>query len=84
MVRLAETPIHEKNFTLYGAVHEYEARLIQLALEDAGGSVTKAARLLGLTHQTLTAKLEGRHRKLLAKRTPPVPRRKSIIKKPDK
>lgn len=80
MRRLAETPIHEKNFTLYGAVHEYEARLIEMALEDAGGSVTKAARLLGLTHQTLTAKLEGRHRKLLAKRTPPKKRLKSIIK----
>ena len=82
MRRLAETPIHEKNFSLYGAVHEYEARLIEQALEDAGGSVTKAARLLGLTHQTLNAKLEGRHRRLLAKRTPVKKRLKSIIKKP--
>jgi DNA-binding NtrC family response regulator len=81
MRRLAETPIHEKNFTLYGAMHEYEARLIERALEDAGGGVTKAARLLGLTHQTLTAKLEKKHRQLLAKRTPPKKRLKSIIKK---
>lgn len=81
MLRLAEPPIHEKNFTLYGALHEYEARLIELALEDAGGSVTKAARLLGLTHQTLTSKLEKQHRKLLAKRMPPKRRLKSIIKK---
>jgi DNA-binding NtrC family response regulator len=82
MRRLAETPIHEKNFSLYGALHEYEARLIEQALEDAGGSITKEARLLGLTHQTLTAKLEGRHRRLLAKRKPPIKRRKSIIKEP--
>jgi transcriptional regulator with PAS, ATPase and Fis domain len=82
MRRLAETPIHEKNFTLYGAMHEYEARLIEMALEDAGGSVTKAARLLGLTHQTLGAKLEKKHRKLLAKRTPVKKHLRSIIKKP--
>jgi tetratricopeptide (TPR) repeat protein len=82
MRRLGETPIHEKNFSLYGAIHEYEARLIEQALEDAGGSITKAARLLGLTHQTLTAKLEGKHRRLLAKRTPPKKRLKSIIKEP--
>ncbi len=63
-------------------MHEYEAKLIEQALEDAGGRVTKAARLLGLTHQTLTAKLEGKHRKLLAERTPPKKRLKSIIKKP--
>jgi tetratricopeptide (TPR) repeat protein len=81
MRRLVGTPIHEKNFTLYGAVHEYESKLIEQALEDAGGSVTKAARLLGLTHQTLSSKLEGQHRRLLAKRTPPKKRRKSIIKK---
>jgi hypothetical protein len=53
-----------------------------MALEDAGGSVTKAARLSGLTHQTLAAKLEGRHGKLLAKRTPPKKRLKSIIREP--
>lgn len=82
MRRLAEPPIYEKNFTLYGAVHEYEAKLIERALEDAGGSVTKAARLLGLTHQTLNAKLEGRHKKLLARRKPVQKRRRSIIKKP--
>jgi tetratricopeptide (TPR) repeat protein len=84
MRRLAETPIHEKNFSLYGAMHEYEARLIEQALEDAGGSVTKAARILGLTHQTLSSKLAGQHRQLLGKRTPPKKRLKSIIKDPSK
>jgi tetratricopeptide (TPR) repeat protein len=80
MRRLAETPIHEKNFTLYGAVHEYEARLIEQALEDAGGSVTKAARLLGVTHQSLNGMLDGGHSQLQRKRTPPKKRLRSIIK----
>jgi tetratricopeptide (TPR) repeat protein len=82
MRRLAETPIHEKNFSLYGVVHEFEARLIGQALEESGGSVTKAARLLGITHQTLNAMLEGRHQRLQQKRTPAKKRLKSIIKKP--
>lgn len=82
MRRLAETPIHDKNFSLYGAVHEFEAKLIGQALEDSGGSVTKAARLLGITHQTLNAMLDGRHKGLQGKRTPPKKRLKSIIKIP--
>ncbi len=80
MRRLSETPFHEKNFSLYGAVHEYEAELIEKALEDAGGSLTKAARLLGVTHQTLNGMLDGRHGKLQPKRTPLKRRLKSIIK----
>jgi DNA-binding NtrC family response regulator len=82
MLRLGETPIHEKNFSLYGAVHELEAKLIGKALEDAGGSVTKAARLLGVTHQTLNAMLDGRHSQLQKKRKPRQKRRRSIVKKP--
>lgn len=82
MRRLSDTPIHEKNFSLYGAVHEFEAKLIGQALEDSGGSVTKAARLLGLTHQTLGTMLSTRHKQLSGKRLPPVKRLKSIIKKP--
>ena len=80
--RLAETPIHEKNFSLYGAVHELEAKLIGQALEESGGSITQAARLLGITHQTLNAMLGSRHKQLQQKRRPPTPRRKSIIKRP--
>lgn len=82
MRRLAETPIHDKNFSIYGAVHEFEAKLIAQALEDSGGSVTKAARLLGISHQTLNAMMSGRHKRLHEKRTPPKKRLKSIIKKP--
>jgi transcriptional regulator with GAF, ATPase, and Fis domain len=81
MRRLAGTPVHEKNFTLYGAVHEFEAKLIGRALDDSGGSVTKAAKLLGLTHQSLISILQKRHRPLAAKRKPAQRRLKSIIKK---
>jgi tetratricopeptide (TPR) repeat protein len=83
MRRLSDTPIHEKNFSLYGSVHELEAKLIGQALEDSGGSVTKAARLLGVTHQTLNSMLEGRHKQLWEKRTPRQKRLKSIMKKPE-
>jgi tetratricopeptide (TPR) repeat protein len=42
--RLGDTPFHEKNFSLYGAVQDFKARLIGQALEETGGSVTKAAK----------------------------------------
>ncbi|HEX8556783.1 MAG TPA: helix-turn-helix domain-containing protein [Pyrinomonadaceae bacterium] len=84
MRRLSDTPIRDKNFSLYGAMQEYEAKLIGRALEESGGSITKAARLLGLTHQTLGSILNTRQRKLSAKRKPVLKRLKSIIKKPEK
>lgn len=73
----------DRNFTLHGAVHEFEAKLIERALEEAGGSLTKAARLLGLTHQTLGSTLNSRHKQLSGKRKPPQKRLKSIMKKPE-
>lgn len=81
MRRLSDTPIHEKNFSLYGAVHELEAKLIGQALEETGGSITKAAGLLGLTHQTLISILNSRHKALSGKRKPARRRLKSIIRK---
>jgi tetratricopeptide (TPR) repeat protein len=84
MKRLSVVQLGDKNFTLPGAVHGYEAKLIERALEETGGSITKAARLLGLTHQTLGSILNTRHKKLSAKRTPVQKRLKSIIKKPQK
>ena len=79
--RLSGMQITDRNFTFYGAVHALEARLIEQALELEGGSVTRAADRLGLKRQTLTNMLRDRHQKLFDKRTPPVPRLKSIIKK---
>lgn len=81
MRRMAGVQIHDKNFSFYSAIHELEAKLIKQALEEAGGSVVRAARLLGLKHQTLTSMLKSRHQKLLPKRTPPEKRLRSIIKK---
>lgn len=61
-------------------VLRYEGDLIRRALEATGGSVTRAARLLGITHQGLAFILNGRHRNLLAIRKPVKPRRRSIIR----
>jgi transcriptional regulator with PAS, ATPase and Fis domain len=59
----------------------YEASLIRLALENAKGSVTRAARLLRVTHQRLCAMLQGRHKNLQVAKKPAQPRRRSIITK---
>jgi tetratricopeptide (TPR) repeat protein len=82
MRRLTTVQFGDKNFTLPGAVHEFEAKLIERALEESGGSITRAARLLGLTHQTFNSILNKRHKQLSAKRKPPQKRLKSIIKEP--
>ena len=79
MRRLAGIDPGDRNFTFYGAVHEFEEKIIGWALEESGGSVARAARLLGLKHQTLGSMLNQRHKKLLPKRTPRVRRLRSII-----
>lgn len=61
-------------------VLNYEGDLIRRALEGSGGSVTRAARLLGITHQGLAFILNGRHKTLLSARTPVKTRRRSIIR----
>jgi DNA-binding NtrC family response regulator/Flp pilus assembly protein TadD len=61
-------------------VLSYEASLIKLAFENAKGSVTRAARLLGVTHQRLCSMLQGRHKDLLSVRKSAQRRRRSIIK----
>jgi transcriptional regulator with GAF, ATPase, and Fis domain len=54
--------------------------LIRRALEVSKGSVTRAARLLGITHQGQAFIINGRHKSLLAIRTPVKTRRRSIIR----
>jgi tetratricopeptide (TPR) repeat protein len=68
--------------TLEDEVNYFEGRLIAEALERANGSVTRAARELGLTHQGLADIIDGRHSKTLAgARRPKRERRKSIMRK---
>ncbi len=82
MRRMSDVNLHDKNFSLYSAVQSLEAKLIGQALEEAGGSVTRAAKLLGLKHQTLIAMMKARHKELQRKRATPEKRLRSIIKEP--
>jgi transcriptional regulator with PAS, ATPase and Fis domain len=61
-------------------VHAYERNLIRLALDNAGGSITRAARLLNVTHQGLAYIVNGRHKDLLALRKPTRTRRASLMR----
>lgn len=70
----------ETKGTLRQVMRRYEGELIKQALQSAGGTVTQAARLLGVTHQTLIYLLNHRHRHLLTERTPVVRRRRAIVK----
>jgi tetratricopeptide (TPR) repeat protein len=67
-------------FSLDTEVLRYEGGLIRRALEESGGGVTRAARLLGVTHQGLAFILNGRHSDLLSIRSPVKRRRRSIIR----
>jgi tetratricopeptide (TPR) repeat protein len=74
-------PDLDEYFTLPEAVLKYEARFIEQALEEEGGSISRAARRLGLSHQTLGAIINTRHKNLHGKRSPEIKRRRSIITK---
>lgn len=67
--------------TLVEEVRRYEGELISQALVTSKGSVTRAAMLLGVSHQRLIYILESRHRELLSVRTPPRTRQNIIKKK---
>ena len=80
-----ETPqsVEERwaGFSLKTEVLRYESELIERALRDAGGVVSRAAKLLGFKHhQTFVALLNNRHKSLLHARSPIVPRRRSLVK----
>jgi DNA-binding NtrC family response regulator len=51
-------------------MRRYENDIIRQALKTAQGKVTRAAHLLGISHQRLIYILESRHRDLLSVRTP--------------
>jgi transcriptional regulator with GAF, ATPase, and Fis domain len=65
-------------------VHAYERNLIRLALDSAGGSITRAARLLNITHQGLSYIVNGRHSDLLGLRKPTRTRRVSLMRPENK
>ena len=71
----------ETETALRQMLYRYEKKITRQALQRANGSVTQAARLLGITHQALNYMLESRHRDLLIERNPVIRRRRSIIKK---
>jgi len=68
-------------FSLKREVLRYEAELIERALRDSGGVVSRASKLLGFNHhQTFVALLNNRHRNLLHARRPIVPRKRSTLR----
>jgi CheY-like chemotaxis protein len=68
-------------FSLKREILRYESELIANALADAGGVVSRAAKLLGFRHhQTFVALLNNRHNSLLHARTPINPRKRSVAR----
>ena len=73
-----------EGFSFKQQVLNCEEALIERGLEDAGGSVTKAARLLGMHHQSLVYLINARHKGLLKKRSVVRKRRRHIFSAPRK
>jgi tetratricopeptide (TPR) repeat protein len=69
-----------ENFNLPEEVRKCEAKYIKKALTETNGSVTKAAKLLGISHQNLSLLLKNRHKDLAYAKKPR--RRRSDRKKP--
>jgi DNA-binding NtrC family response regulator len=73
-----------KGFNFYDVVLRFEARLIERALREAGGVVTRAAQLLGIERGSLDAMLrKGRHKALEHLRMPVEPHRSSLMFRDD-
>jgi tetratricopeptide (TPR) repeat protein len=70
------------DISLFDEVHRYEALLIERALREAKGKVSRAAKLLHVNHQTLILIINNRHKDLLPIRRPAIPRRRSIMRDP--
>jgi CheY-like chemotaxis protein len=70
-----------KGFSLAREVIRYERLIIERALKDAGGVVTRAAQLLGFKHHnSLISRINKRHTNLLTSRSPILPRKRGIIR----
>ncbi|MDQ2976212.1 MAG: tetratricopeptide repeat protein [Acidobacteriota bacterium] len=59
-----------KSYDLHTEVLKFEGSLIQKALAQANGSVTRAASLLEMSYQGLAYVIESRHKDLLKQRSP--------------
>jgi tetratricopeptide (TPR) repeat protein len=69
-----------EGFSFRSEVIRYEQLLIERALRDAGGVVSRAAQFLGFRHhQSLISLLNTRHKTLIQARSPVRPRRHSIM-----
>jgi tetratricopeptide (TPR) repeat protein len=74
-----------EGFSFKREVLKVEKSLIERALREAGGSVTKASRLLGFRHhQSLIALINSRHKDLLGTRSAVRKRRQHLFSKPRK
>jgi CheY-like chemotaxis protein/tetratricopeptide (TPR) repeat protein len=72
-----------ENFSFRQEIKKLEKAVIERALRDAGGSVTKAAKLLGFRHhQSLISLINGRHNDLLKIRTAVQKRRHHLFSEP--
>jgi len=74
-----------EGFSFKRHVREGERAVIERALRDAGGSVTRAARLLGFKHhQSLISLINSRHKQLLQTRSAVRKRRRHLFSQPRK
>jgi two-component system, chemotaxis family, chemotaxis protein CheY len=74
-----------EGFSFKQEVLNSEKAIIERALRDAGGAVTKAARLLGFRHhQSLISVINSRHKDLLKTRSAVRPRRSHLFSQPRK
>jgi CheY-like chemotaxis protein/tetratricopeptide (TPR) repeat protein len=71
-----------EGFSFKEEVLKSEGAIIERALRDAGGSVTRAARLLGFKHhQSLISLINSRHKELLKTRSAVRQRRRHLFSK---
>ncbi len=74
-----------EGFSFKQHVRNAERAVIERALRDAGGSVTRAARLLGFKHhQSLVHLINSRHKELLKTRSTVRKRRRHLFSPPKK
>jgi DNA-binding NtrC family response regulator len=72
-----QSELTNKSLSLPEAIHSFEAKLIEEALRVENGSVSRAAKRLGIKHQSLVHLLNTRHSNLLVHRTPMVKRKRN-------